>query len=184
MELAPKILDVTLRWREVDSNFPFRAVNEHPSWSRLRSRATEPHTEARRLGRPRMDSPDVWAVSGAGTSDEGSRAGRAARRRDNAASPRLCLTTWRRGRGDGARLEPTRRPSPPPPFGFAEKSQATNRGFLMASGLGDDAQLSLRLGRAGSTSGWHRKRVASVSGAGTLALQAGRSASPWGSRYV
>ena len=38
MELAPKILDVTLRWREVDSNFPFRAVNEHPSWSRLRSR--------------------------------------------------------------------------------------------------------------------------------------------------
>ena len=39
-----------------------------------------------------MDRPDVWAISGAGTSDEGGQAGRAARRRDNAAPARLRLT--------------------------------------------------------------------------------------------
>lgn len=52
-----------------------------------------------------MDSPDVRAISGAGTSDEGGRVGRAACRRDDAAPARLRLTNWRRGRGDDGRLD-------------------------------------------------------------------------------
>ena len=47
-----------------------------------------------------MDSPNIRAIGGACSTDDGGRAGRAARRRNDAAATRLRLITQRLGCGD------------------------------------------------------------------------------------